>query len=76
MRTSQPPSRDARTAGSGLATAPVTLVEYGDYECPYTGAAYPIVKEVQRRLGARLRFVVRNFPLTVRRPHAQQAAEA
>jgi protein-disulfide isomerase len=60
----------------GLATAPVTLVEYGDYECPSCGAAYPIIKEVQRRLGAQLRFVFRNFPLTTAHPHAQHAAEA
>src|SRR5947207_14881580 len=59
-------------------TAPVTLVEYGDYECPYCGQAYPIVKEVQRRLGDRLRFVFRNFPLTqvhLRAEHAAEAAE-
>ena len=60
----------------GPPTAPVTLVEYGDYECPYCGAAYPIVKEVQRRLGERLRFVFRNFPLTNAHPHAEHAAEA
>src|SRR5215472_9124701 len=60
----------------GPATAPVTLVEYGDYECPYCGEAYPIVKEIQRRLGDRLRFVFRNFPLTQSHPHAQHAAEA
>ena len=60
----------------GPATAPVTLVEYGDYECPYCGAAYPIVKEIQRRLGDRLRFVFRNFPITTAHPHAEHAAEA
>jgi protein-disulfide isomerase len=60
----------------GPATAPVTLVEYGDYECPYCGEAYPIVKEIQRRLGDRLRFVFRNFPLTQSHPHAEHAAEA
>ena len=60
----------------GLATAPVTLVEYGDYECPSCGAAYPIVKAVQRRLGAQVRFVFRNFPLTTVHPRAQHAAEA
>jgi protein-disulfide isomerase len=54
----------------------VTLVEYGDYECPYCGAAYPIVKEAQSRLGDRLRFVFRNFPITTAHPHAEQAAEA
>src|SRR2546427_12676543 len=60
----------------GPATAPVTLVEYGDYECPYCGQAYPIVKEIQRQLGDRLRFVFRNFPLTQSHPHAEHAAEA
>lgn len=60
----------------GAMDAPVTLVEYGDYECPYTGRAYPIVKEIQKRLGDRLLFVFRNFPLTQIHPHAQHAAEA
>ena len=60
----------------GPETATVTLVEYGDYECPYCGEAYPIVKEIERRLRDRLRFVFRNFPLTQSHPHAEHAAEA
>lgn len=60
----------------GPAAAPVTLVEYGDYECPFCGQAYPIVKELQRRLGPRIRFVFRNFPLTTAHPYAERAAEA
>jgi protein-disulfide isomerase len=60
----------------GPRTAPVNLVEYGDYECPYTGQAYPIVKEIQKRLGKDLLFVFRNFPLKEIHPHAQHAAEA
>jgi len=60
----------------GPPDAPLTLVEYGDYECPYCGAAYPIVKEAQSRLGQRLRFVFRNFPIATSHPHAEQAAEA
>jgi protein-disulfide isomerase len=60
----------------GPADAAVTLVQYGDYECPYCGAAYPIIKEVQARMGGRLRFVFRNFPITTSHPHAEQAAEA
>jgi len=60
----------------GPETAPLTLVEYGDYECPYCGAAYPIVKEVERTLGDELRSVFRNFPLGDLHPHAVQAAEA
>jgi protein-disulfide isomerase len=54
--------------------AQAILVEYGDYECPYCGQAYPIVKEVQKRLN-KLRFVFRNFPITQIHPHAQHAAE-
>jgi protein-disulfide isomerase len=60
----------------GPADAAVTLVEYGDYECPYCGAAHPIIKEVQARMGERLRFVFRNFPITTSHAHAEQAAEA
>ncbi|MFN2563388.1 MAG: DsbA family protein [Gemmatimonadaceae bacterium] len=56
--------------------APVTLVEYGDYECPYCGMAYPIVNAAQRELGSRLRFVFRNFPLAEIHPHARHAAQA
>lgn len=65
-----------RDHAQGPADAPVTLVEYGDYECPHCGRAYPIVKRVQQRLGDRLRFVFRNFPLTEIHPHAAHAAEA
>lgn len=59
----------------GLAQAAVTLVEYGDYECPYCGEAYPILKAVQRAMGDQLRFVFRNFPLAEMHPHAVRAAE-
>lgn len=60
----------------GDAGAPVTLVEYGDFECPHCGRAYPMVKRLQARLRDRLRFVFRNFPLREIHPHAQAAAEA
>ena len=60
----------------GPSDAPVTLVEYGDYECPHCARAHPILKLVLRRLGDRLRFVFRNFPLTEIHPHAELAAEA
>ncbi len=60
----------------GSPDAPVTLVEYGDYQCPYCGAAYPVVKAIQAALGADLRFVFRNFPLSQMHEHAMQAAEA
>lgn len=52
----------------------VVLVEYGDYECPHCGRAYPIVKQVQQHFGKRLRFVFRNFPLGELHPHAVAAA--
>jgi protein-disulfide isomerase len=70
------PVDEGRDHVQGPADAAATLVEYGDYECPYCGAAYPIVKEVQARMGDRLRFVFRNFPITTSHPHAEQAAEA
>jgi protein-disulfide isomerase len=60
----------------GPPDAPATLVEYGDYECPHCGEAYPITKMVQNRMGNRLRFVYRHFPLAELHPHALTAAEA
>src|SRR5712671_68908 len=60
----------------GSIDAPIALVEYGDYECPYCGQAYPIVKAIQERLGNRLCFAFRNFPLANSHPHAEHAAEA
>jgi protein-disulfide isomerase len=65
-----------RDHAQGPADAPVTLVEYGDYECPHCGRAYPIVERARRRLGKRLRFVFRNFPLRESHAHAEHAAEA
>ena len=70
------PVAEDRDHIQGQTTAAVTLVEYGDYECPYCGAAYPIIKEIQSRMGDRLRFVFRNFPISTSHPHAEQAAEA
>jgi protein-disulfide isomerase len=70
------PVSEDRDHIQGAAEAPATLLEYGDYECPFCGAAYTIVKEVQSRLGDRLRFVFRNFPITTSHPHAELAAEA
>jgi len=66
----------ARDHTKGPENAPVTLVEYGDFECPHCGRAYPIVERIQNQLGSRLRFVFRHFPLTQIHPHAQHAAEA
>jgi len=53
-----------------------TLVEYGDYECPHCGHAYPIVKSIQKLLGKRIRLVFRNFPLNESHPNAESAAES
>ena len=66
----------ARDHIQGPDTAPVTLVEYADYECPYSRRAYHVIKGLQRELGDQLRFVYRNFPLREIHPHAQHAAEA
>jgi protein-disulfide isomerase len=60
----------------GPATAAVTLVQYGDYECPYTRLSTTIVRAIQQQLGDQLRFVFRNFPLTEIHPHALHAAIA
>ena len=60
----------------GPPDAPVTLLEYGDYQCPYCGAAHPIVKALQRRLGDTMRFAFRHFPLATIHEYAEGAAEA
>src|SRR5271155_2195199 len=59
----------------GPGSAEVTLVEYGDYECPHCGHAYPIVKRIQKHFGEDVRFVFRNFPLSEMHPNAESAAE-
>ena len=60
----------------GPANALVTLVEYGDYECPHCGAAHPVVKLIMKQFGSRLRFVFRHFPLAQVHPNAEPAAES
>lgn len=59
----------------GPQDAPVTLVEYGDFECPYCGVAYPAIRALETRYPEQLRVVFRSFPLE-QHPHAQAAAEA
>jgi protein-disulfide isomerase len=59
----------------GPVDADVTLVEYGDFECPHCGRAYPVVKQVQTHFGDALRFVYRHFPLREIHPNAEAAAE-
>ena len=60
----------------GPADAPLTLVEYGDYQCPYCGRAYPIVKSIQEQLGKDLKLAFRNFPLAKIHPNAKAASIA
>ena len=60
----------------GRVDAPVTLVEYGDYECPYCTDAAPTIDALLDRLGDELRFVFRHLPLTDVHPNAQGASEA
>jgi diadenylate cyclase len=70
-----PPVTD-RDHVRGPASAPVTLVEYGDYECPTCGRMHPVLQELRENVGERLRFVFRHFPLDSVHPHARRAAEA
>src|SRR5258705_8838300 len=60
----------------GPASAKVTIVEYGDFECPSCGQAYPAVKILLKHFADRVRFVFRHFPLVEVHPHAERAAEA
>ena len=60
----------------GAVEAPIALLEYGDYECPFCREVQPIVKEIQYRLGDDLCFAYRHFPLTTVHPHAEHAVEA
>jgi Na+:H+ antiporter, NhaA family len=60
----------------GARDAPLELVMYGDFQCPYCSAAQPIVRRVRDRLGDRLRFAFRHLPLPAIHPDAQRAAEA
>ena len=69
------PVNDKRDHVQGTSTAKVTLVQYGDYQCPYCGEAYGIIKKIQKRFGSELRFVFRNFPITEAHPFAETGAE-
>ncbi len=60
----------------GADDAPVTLVEYGDFECPYCGRMYPVVEALAERYGERLRIVFRHLPVREMHPHAWAAALA
>jgi protein-disulfide isomerase len=60
----------------GPRDAPLQLVEFGDFECPFCGEAFPVVKQILGIHGAELLFVFRHFPLVNQHPHALRAAEA
>jgi protein-disulfide isomerase len=74
-QTLKPPVGDSDHV-AGPADAPLTLVEYGDYQCPHCARAHPRVNALRQRFGDRLRFVFRNFPMTEAHPEAMHAAEA
>src|SRR5829696_5460791 len=76
IATLSPPVDPQRDHVRGGADAPVTLVEYGDFQCPYCAEAYPVVRELQERFGEELRFVFRHMPLADLHPRAPFAAEA
>ena len=76
VATLDPPVDPARDHVRGPEDAQVTLVEYGDFQCPYCGDAYPVVQELVERFGDGLRFVFRHMPLADLHPRAPAAAEA
>src|SRR5207237_4004162 len=60
----------------GAAAAPVTIIEFSDFECPYCGGLFPTLKQVEKNYPQQVRIVYRQFPLANIHPHAQKAAEA
>jgi protein-disulfide isomerase len=66
---------DGNDHAKGSPDAAVTIVEYGDYECPFCRASEPIVEALDQALGSNLRLVFRHFPVTNLHPHAERAAE-
>lgn len=76
MKTQLKPSVSNIDHIQGNENALLELVEYGDYQCPYCGKAYPIIKNIQRKMGSDLKFVFRNFPITEIHPQAFIAATA
>jgi NhaA family Na+:H+ antiporter len=70
----KPPLDASRDHILGSATAPIELVEYGDFECPHCGRAFGIVQQLRETFGNQLRFAYRHFPLAKMHPHARTAA--
>ena len=67
---------NAQDHSRGPKDAPITLIEYGDFECPHCGQAHYQLQELEKAIGESMRLVFREFPLTTVHPHAAQAAEA
>jgi hypothetical protein len=75
----EPLRTDVASAGfpaKGPANAPITIVEFADFECPHCGAMFPVLKAIEKAYGDKLRVVYRQFPLTHIHPNAQKASEA
>ncbi|MDH5033416.1 MULTISPECIES: DsbA family protein [Chryseobacterium] len=70
------PSVSTADHTQGSSDASLVIVEYGDYQCPYCGAAYPVLKELLKEFGDQIRFVFRNFPLSEMHQYARTAALA
>jgi protein-disulfide isomerase len=76
MSTTLRPPVNERDHIAGPADAPITMVEFGDYECPICRQAETVIRALRRHLGDRMRFAFRNFPIVPAHPHAMLAAEA
>src|SRR5829696_3244491 len=76
VATLSPPVDRTRDHVRGTSDAPMTLVEYGDFQCPYCGDTYPVVQELLARFGGRIRFVFRHMPMADLHPRAPAAAPA
>ncbi|WP_346986059.1 thioredoxin domain-containing protein [Chryseobacterium sp. POE27] len=70
------PSVSTTDHAQGNLKADLVIVEYGDYQCPYCGAAYPVLKELMKEYGSQVKFVFRNFPLSEMHQYARVAAIA
>lgn len=70
------PAPGSHDHAEGAEHAPLTLVEYGDYQCPHCAAVYPVVKQLQQEFGTQLRFVFRNFPMAQLHEYALLASIA
>ena len=70
------PSVSATDHTQGNLESDLVIVEYGDYQCPYCGAAYPVLKELMKEFGSQVKFVFRNFPLSEMHQYARIAAIA